>query len=68
MKEELYKMRRMGWIMTVAPYQDPKRLRGKNEKTWWPLDEEQTITDELRERGRKAMEEYIKQINGRIKC
>ena len=40
----------------------------RNIESFMPLDGGNRATEELRERGRKAMEEYIKAKNGTIKC
>ena len=72
-EDELLKLRRLAWVTLIAPYQDPKKLRGKKEETWWKIGKTKTDTasEELRERGRRAMEDYIKikmQQDGGVKC
>ena len=58
------------WINYIAPHQDPKKMK-RSIDSFMPLDKKGGASEELRERGRRAMEEYEKQLkeNGsRIKC
>ena len=33
-EDELLKLRRLAWVTLIAPYQDPKKLRGKKDRDW----------------------------------
>ena len=72
MKEnDLYLYRYSNWINYIAPNLDPKKMK-RNIQSFMPLKGETSgASEELRERGRKAMleyEQYLNEINGRIKC
>lgn len=60
-ESELYKLRRLAWITYIAPYQDPKKLRGLTEDRWWKIGEKSVkkVTDEHRQR---FIEEYKKYL------
>ena len=59
------------WINYIAPHQDPKKMK-RNIDSFMPIGKKpQRATEEQREAGRKAWEQYLKEIeqaNGRIKC
>lgn len=67
-KNELIKMRRMAWITFIAPYQNPKKLRGMREETWWRIGEPKKATDTNKQRYIDAMVKYLNERNGGIKC
>ena len=40
-ENETLKLRRLSWITFIAPYQDPKKLRGMTEERWWKIGKKQ---------------------------
>jgi hypothetical protein len=67
-ERELYKLRRQAWITYIAPYQDPKKLRGMTEERWWRIGENSKprVSNEARERFLKEYKKYLdKKEHGR---
>lgn len=59
-KSELIKLRRLAWVSLIAPHQDPKKLRGKREETWWRIGEKRAnVTESHKQR---FIEEYKKYL------
>lgn len=61
-ENELYKLRRLAWITYIAPHQDPKKMRGLKEDSWWKIGKKEIkrVSDEGKERFRKAYIDYLK--------
>jgi hypothetical protein len=58
-ESELLKLRRLAWITYIAPYQDPKRLRGLTEDRWWKIGKQPTVSEDNKQR---FIEEYKKYL------
>lgn len=58
-ERELIKLRRLGWITLIAPYQNPKKLRGMKEHRWWPIGEAPKVTEDHK---KIFLEEYKKYL------
>jgi len=56
-----YKLRRLAWITYIAPNQDPKKLRGLKEDTWWKIGKKDVVrvSDKGRQRFIEAYKEYL---------
>jgi len=61
------------WVNYIAPHQNPKKMK-RNIDSFMPIGKKPQATEEQREAGRKAWEQYLKEIkqaNGgssEIKC
>jgi len=60
-ERELYKIRRLAWTSLIAPYQDPKRLRGLREDKWWRIGEKHISVSEQHKQ--RFIEEYKKYLD-----
>lgn len=59
-KKELYRLRELAWITFIAPYQDPKKLKGMTKERFWSLDGEKNsvVTPEMLKRMKEVTEIY----------
>lgn len=67
-KGEALKLRRLAWITFIAPYQDPKKLRGMTESRWWKIEEKEkgSVSESHKDRFMKEMKKYLaKKEHGR---
>lgn len=63
-KFELFKVREIAWASTIAPHLNPKRLP-KTKEQFMPLETKDTsVSDKMKERMRKAIEQYKRDLNG----
>ena len=61
-----YKLRRQAWISYIAPHQNPKKLVGKKEESWWPIGRKKVgVTDEHKQR---FIDEYKKYLEKKAKA
>ena len=64
-KREMMKTREIAWITYIAPHQDPKKMK-KTINAFWPVDHPKISTTELmRERMKKAYEDYKNQVKAK---
>lgn len=62
---QMYKLRRLAWVTFIAPYQDPKKLRGMNEKKFMPLEGEnpKKASKEIKQRFLEEYKKYLDKVN-----
>ncbi len=68
-KKELYRLRELAWITFIAPYQDPKKLKGMTKERFWSLDGEKNtiLTSGMIKRMKEVTDIYhqeLKEKNG----
>ena len=54
-------LRRLAWVSYIAPYQNPKKLRGLKEDRWWPIGKKKVVKVGEADRQR-FIEEYKKYL------
>lgn len=62
-KKELYRLRELAWITFIAPYQDPKKLKGMTKERFWSLDGEKNsiVTPGMLKRMKEVTDIYNKE-------
>lgn len=60
-EDETLKLRRLAWITYIAPYQDPKKLRGMTEEKWWKIGEKEHVRVSESQKDR-FLKEYVKYL------
>ena len=61
-----YKLRRLAWITYIAPHQDPKKLRGKREESWWKIGTKNIKVDDAHRQ--RFIDEYKKYLEKKEKA
>jgi len=66
---DLLKVRRIAWTSLIAPYQNPKALKGLTENKWWKIGASKTkkVTTRSKSKYLEKYKEYLIKKNGKTR-